>query len=362
MSIVKNKISRQSAPFGGRVTYDTSALNGLPMLEVVKRLNHTVRKSGKNDVMLCPFHEDHHPSMVIYEHHTQCFACGKTVNVIGFVMEDSNKTFLEACDWLSQQFGTGRVEETSPMATRTARRTHVARRLSVRKHPSMEQSFHGDWTFSAEYVASHVSMQDSFCKCLQHVFDKEKVRYVAEMYGIGCFGIDDTMFPVMDADLNVHNIKIQHYDTNPLSSGFFHKDHGKAWWYGKKYMETHPDKGDTFCDVQCYFGEHLISRYPSAIIVLVESPKNAILGTCLWPQYLWVAAGNKNMLTRPRLQCLRGRSVIVMPDADAEQEWRTILDGMRDIATFVFSSMIPSFRDMGSKCDIGDWVVERMRN
>ncbi|MBO4664278.1 MAG: hypothetical protein J5663_07675 [Bacteroidaceae bacterium] len=159
----------------------------------------------------------------------------------------------------------------------------------------MEQSFHGDWTFSAEYVASNVSMQDSFCKCLQHVFDKEKVRYVAEMYGIGCFGIDDTMFPVMDADLNVHNIKIQHYDTNPLSSGFFHKDHGKAWWYGKKYMETHPDKGDTFCDVQCYFGEHLISRYPSAIIVLVESPKNAILGTCLWPQYLWVAAGNKRI-------------------------------------------------------------------
>ena len=336
--------------------YNTHQLNSLAMCEVVEKLGHETRKSGAYHVMLCPFHDDHHPSMVVKEHYARCYVCNRGFNVIDFVKEDRNITFLEACEWLYAEFGVGR-EYTSD-TVRVRKSTPAITRLHARK-PSPVQTVRHEWAFTLEYVAEHVSMQDSFCKCLASFFDKEKIRYVAEMYGIGCLGLDDTMFPVIDSALNVHNIKIQHYDTDPHSAGFFHKDRN-AWWYGKKYIETHQCSESACYDVQCFFGEHLISYYPSSIIILVESPKNAILGTCAWPEYVWVAAGNKNMLTRQRMECLRGRKVIVMPDADAEEEWRTILNGMQDIATFIFSYMIPSFRAMGNKCDIGDWIVREM--
>ena len=70
------------------------------------------------------------------------------------------------------------------------------------------------------------------------------------------------------------------------------------------------------------------------------------------------------MLNRERLECMRGRRVLVMPDCDAVDEWREKLDTMRDIATFIISDMVEEFRKLGNKADVGDWVVKElgMRN
>ena len=354
--------------------YDTKEIAMLPMLEVVEKLGYTVRNSGRNKVILCPFHDDHHPSMVIYEHHVKCYACGAYHGVINLVKAVRNVEFREACEWLYNQFGVGREWVETPATKgqtnrqKTPKRTTKAQSLqaiidravsgcSVNHSSCVKNDDETVYAFTLEYVAKHMSVDNSFCKCLRHLFNAETVQYVTEMYGIGSFGVDDTMFPIIDKDLRVHNIKIQHYDTNSLSDTFFHKDRGGAWWYGRKYLETHKGVSGTH-DVNCYFGEHLISRFPSSTIILVESPKNAVLGACMWPEHVWVATGNKGMLTRDRLQCLRGRKVLVMPDCDAVDEWREKLDTMRDLATFIISDMVEEFRKLGNKADIGDWVVK----
>ena len=362
--------------------YDTKEIAMLPMLEVVERLGYTVKNSGRNKVMLCPFHDDHHPSMVIYEHHVKCYACGAYYGIIDLVKAVRNVEFREACEWLYYQFGVGRewvettVQNGKPRPQKntqeTAQRKSKAFTLqaiidrTVSSCSCSEKCTKGnetDYAFTLEYVASHMSVDNSFCKCLRKLFNAEMVEYVTDLYGIGNFGVDDTMFPIIDKDLRVHNIKIQHYDTNIFSDTFFHKDRGGAWWYGRKYLETHKDAHGTH-DVNCYFGEHLISRFPSATIVLAESPKNAVLGACKWAEHVWVATGNKGMLNRERLECMRGRRVLVMPDCDAVDEWREKLDTMRDIATFIISDMVEEFRKLGNKADIGDWVVKElgMRN
>ena len=55
------------------------------------------------------------------------------------------------------------------------------------------------------------------------------------------------------------------------------------------------------------------------------------------------------MLNRDRLECMRGRKVIVMPDCDAVEEWREKLSTMQDIATFVISDMVEEFWKIGAQ-------------
>lgn len=53
---------------------------------------------GKNYFGLCPFHDDHNPSMSVSSEKQiyTCFQCGKTGNVFNFVMDYEHISFLEA--------------------------------------------------------------------------------------------------------------------------------------------------------------------------------------------------------------------------------------------------------------------------
>ena len=113
-------------------------------------------------------------------------------------------------------------------------------------------------------------------------------------------------------------------------------------------------------DNDCLFGEHLLRRYSSQTVALVESPKNALMGAMVQPKYVWVATGSKAMLKRSLLECLRGRRVLVFPDRDTISEWETLLHGMRDIATFSVSNFCEQMAPEGdTKFDIADYVVAR---
>ena len=45
---------------------------------------------------LCPFHDDHHPSMSIKNNRYRCWACGENGDVIDFVMKRDGLAFHEA--------------------------------------------------------------------------------------------------------------------------------------------------------------------------------------------------------------------------------------------------------------------------
>jgi len=55
-------------------------------------------QKGKNYFCVCPFHEDHSPSMSVSEEKQiyKCFSCGAAGNVFTFVKEYENVSFLEA--------------------------------------------------------------------------------------------------------------------------------------------------------------------------------------------------------------------------------------------------------------------------
>lgn len=62
---------------------------------------------GKNYVGVCPFHDDHSPSMSVSESKQiyKCFSCGATGNVFQFVADYENVSFIEAVSIVANKCG-----------------------------------------------------------------------------------------------------------------------------------------------------------------------------------------------------------------------------------------------------------------
>lgn len=332
--------------------FDTDRIRAISITEVARRLGNNVRRAGANHVTHCPWHDDHHPSLSLVEgtgkNYCHCFSCNKGGDVIAFTMQHEQWTFQEACQWLSSTFGIGTLQNGrwNPQPK--------ARPIVTPVEPV--------YTYiPTAMVDELVSTENSLCQCMMHMFQPEAVEWLTEEYRIGCYsmnGRDDyTVFPNIDAQGRVCNLKVQHYETDQHMERFAHSDQGSCYWLGAIWArEGRLPKEACFCS-NCLFGEHLLSRYPNSKVALVESPKNALFGALAFPQLLWVAAGSKGMLKRNVLQPLQGRDVIVIPDCDAVDEWSSVVGTMADLANFAVSDFCRRTAPEGQpKYDIADYL------
>ena len=67
----------------------------------------SLERKGSNYMGLCPFHEDHHPSLIVNpEKQTfHCFACGEHGDAIAFVQKMEHCSFMEAVGKLKMENG-----------------------------------------------------------------------------------------------------------------------------------------------------------------------------------------------------------------------------------------------------------------
>ena len=70
--------------------------------EAAEHYGIEVNRYGK---ALCPFHNDRHPSMVVYDDHYHCFACGEHGDVIDLVANLYGLPVLDAANKLAFDFG-----------------------------------------------------------------------------------------------------------------------------------------------------------------------------------------------------------------------------------------------------------------
>ena len=335
--------------------FDTHRICAISISEVARRLGDTVRRAGANNATLCPWHDDHHPSLYLVEgtgkNYCHCFSCDQGGDVIAYTMQHEGWTFQEACQWLSSTFGIS---------------TTQADRYAPRPKPRpVQKPAEPVYTYiPIPMVDELLSTESSLCRCLMRMFRPEAVEWMVGEYLIGCYamnGLDDyTVFPSIDRYGRVCNLKVQHYETDPHSERFGHCDQ-TAYWLGKIWAREGRLPKDAQFRSDCLFGEHLLPRYPNSVVALVESPKNALFGALAHPQYLWIATGNKGMLKREVLRPLQGRDVIVIPDCDAVEEWTQTLEGMPDLANFTVSEFCRRMAPEGKpKFDIADHLQRRM--
>ena len=60
---------------------------------------------SQNGMVCCPFHDDRHPSMKLYDDHYHCFGCQENGDVIAFAAKLFGIPPLEAAKRLAADFG-----------------------------------------------------------------------------------------------------------------------------------------------------------------------------------------------------------------------------------------------------------------
>ena len=67
----------------------------------------SLRRSGASYKGLCPFHDDKTPSFYVNPARgiCKCFSCGKGGNVVHFIMEQEQLSFVEALRFLAKKYG-----------------------------------------------------------------------------------------------------------------------------------------------------------------------------------------------------------------------------------------------------------------
>jgi len=112
----------------------------------------------------------------------------------------------------------------------------------------------------------------------------------------------------------------------------------------------------------CLFGLPQLATAPaSQPVALVESAKTAMLCTPYLPTYVWLATMGKSYLTAERLAPVRGRRLVLFPDAGALADWQRRADELRGqgftvtVSTWLESTVTPEQHAAGY--DLADVVL-----
>ena len=75
----------------------------------------------------------------------------------------------------------------------------------------------------------------------------------------------------------------------------------------------------------CLFGLPQLATAPAGQpVALVESAKTAMLATPYFPRYVWLATMGLSYLTPDRMEPLRGRRIVLWPDAGCLKNWHEL--------------------------------------
>lgn len=142
----------------------------ISMREIANKYGLKVTRAG---FALCPFHQDKHPSMKIYDEIGKgyfCFTCNKGGSVINFVMEYFKIEYIDALKKLDSDFGLNVLEEKEePVITKEhAAKQFISRRkkrqksLSVQKLIEEHCRLHND-------IKHEQPFSEKYCYAVHHI-------------------------------------------------------------------------------------------------------------------------------------------------------------------------------------------------
>lgn len=127
--------------------------------EVAERLGMDVCRHKA----ICFMHDDHNPSLTFFgpnRSRWKCFACDKGGNAINLVQEYYGFSFVEACAWLEQHFGSGVVDN-----------IYIAKKTPVRKINVTNQT---ETAFSTAVASAIIEISQLTQTGKQFLFDERK--------------------------------------------------------------------------------------------------------------------------------------------------------------------------------------------
>ena len=165
-------------------------------------------------------------------------------------------------------------------------------------------------------------------------FDPANVKRIYEDYLIGIAEHGDVIFWQIDEQQRVRTGHIMAYDI----SG--HRQGNNGWVHDQ--IKKGKMKGllpDGFVLHQCFFGQHLLPKYPEAHVCLVESEKTALIMAARYPGLLWLATCGSSGLNIEKLECLRGRRFTVFPDSGCYEKWNKVMQQTKGLLYAISNQM-----------------------
>ena len=213
------------------------------------------------------------------------------------------------------------------------------------------------------YVEKSKSVQSNFFRFLSTLLgnyygskSQEVLNRLLDEYRLGATRDGAVIFWQIDKNGKVRTGKVMQY--NP-EDGHRIKEQGAAINWIHSILKKQKVLPEEWLLSQCLFGEHLLSLYPDKVVVLVESEKSAIIGSAIFPNYVWLATGGKSQMKEDKLRVLSGRTVLLFPDADGYTEWKQRAESMTYCKAIV-SDLIEKHATPKQKADhidIADWII-----
>lgn len=236
-------------------------------------------------------------------------------------------------------------------------------------------------TLQPERYEKNTFIQNLFYR-VQFPFEVSEVTKVIQLYRLGTvangYRAGANTFPFIDIKGNIRAVQVKQFDEQNHTTGtdFLHSIIEKHNTRNNKplpeWLEAYTKQDKR---ISCLFGEHLLSKYHSNPIALVEAPKTAVYGTLYFglpetPESLiWLAVYNKSSFSFDKLKVLQGRFVYVFPDLSKDgntfKEWETKakeyenrLPGTRFIFSDLLEQLAPE-RDKSEGNDLADYLIKQ---
>jgi len=168
---------------------------------------------------------------------------------------------------------------------------------------------YGDY---AELTSETSTLQKVLEEFTLNWLDKKPYNYY-DVRGIlkGSFK-DASCFPIIDYNNNFVTAQIIKYGNNGkrLKSGF-----STNWLHSHKETKKQLDIKDKISlSIKSFFGEHTLNGSDN-VVAIVEAPKTAVFLKELFPNIDFIATMGESAIKRKNLNVLRGRKVVLFPDA-----------------------------------------------
>ena len=292
-------------------------IRALPIISVADKLGMHLYGMGKlNRRCVCPFHDDHAPSLHLNatKNIFKCFSCGKGGDVIGLVMQVKNLKYLDACQWLMKEYNITNTDLPDPTdisafsAISAGQNSSVPSVSSVVKNSSVVSSSD---LIPLEVLKKSRSIGSLFCQSLLSCsyLDYEQLRHAAQQYQLGVSRDGGVVFWQIDELQRIRTGKIMYYQTDCHRI----KSRNPTWVHTLLKRKLPAD----YTLHRCLFGQHLLSgKAPGAIVCVVESEKTAVICSERIPDCLWLACGGLQMFSPEMLAPLVDYKVVIFPDTD----------------------------------------------
>lgn len=304
--------------------------------DIVQVISHflPLKRNGSGYVGVSPFSNERtgsftiHPTKGIFK----CFSSGKSGDVIDFVISVKGFTYSEALQWLINFVNI-------PPADNDWSATPY-----VEPEPSYIDA-------NIQYSTLKSNQPNYFIDWLISLFGQETVNEVKSKYMIGTskHWKGANIFWQIDAQLRIRGGKIMLY--NPETGKRVKEPEPRITWVHKAARMK------DYVLSQCLYGEHLLLSRTEAHIRIVESEKTAIVASIIYPEYIWLASGSLTNLSVARCAPLKNRTISLIPDCGAEQQWIEKCTQLRQLVTDdICVDCIPGTNPKGY--DLCDWILD----